>query len=199
MTDDRLERQLRFLREIDQLKGVFRQTWLLDRSRKENDAEHSWHLGVMAMLLAEHAAGENLDAARVVRMVLVHDLVEIDAGDTFAYDAEGERDRADREQAAAARIFALLPDDQGAELRALWEEFEARETPEAKYAAALDRLQPLMHNYFTEGAAWKEHGTTADQVTERNRHMAEGAPRLWVFARSLIDDAVEKGYLAPAP
>ncbi len=198
MTDDRFDQQIRFLREIDQLKGVFRQTWLLDRSRKENDAEHSWHLGVMAMLLAEHAAEGALDAARVVRMVLVHDLVEIDAGDTFAYDAEGERDKADREQAAAGRIFALLPDDQGAELRALWEEFEARETPEARFAAALDRLQPLMHNYFTEGAAWKEHGVTADQVVERNRHVAEGAPRLWAFARFLIDDAVEKGYLAPA-
>jgi len=196
MTDDRLSRQIGFVREIDKLKAVFRQTWLLDGSRKENDAEHSWHLATMAMLLGEHAAEPGIDVARVVRMTLVHDLVEIDAGDTFVYDEAGARDKARREQAAADRLFALLPPDQAAEMRALWEEFEARQTPEARFAAALDRLQPLLHNYYTQGAAWREHGVKLAQVLDRNRHMAEGAPRLWAFAERLIRDAVEKGYLA---
>ena len=193
MTDDRLSRQVRFLREVDRLKQVFRQTWLLDRSRKENDAEHSWHLAVMAMLLREHA-DPAVDLPRVIQMLLVHDLVEIDAGDTFCYDDDDHK--AQREHAAAQRIFALLPPDQADALRGLWEEFEARRTPEAQYAAALDRLQPLLHNYYTQGAAWREHGVKADQVLQRNRHIAEGAPALWAFAEGLIRDAVAKGYLA---
>ena len=193
MTDDRLSRQVRFLREVDRLKQVFRQTWLLDRSRKENDAEHSWHLAVMAMLLREHAHPA-VDLPRVIQMLLVHDLVEIDAGDTFCYDDDDHK--AQREHAAAQRIFALLPPDQADALRGLWEEFEARRTPEAQYAAALDRLQPLLHNYYTQGAAWREHGVKADQVLQRNRHIAEGAPALWAFAEDLIRDAVAKGYLA---
>ena len=193
MTDDRLSRQVRFLREVDRLKQVFRQTWLLDRSRKENDAEHSWHLAVMAMLLREHA-DPAVDLPRVIQMLLVHDLVEIDAGDTFCYDDDDHK--AQREHAAAQRIFALLPPDQADALRGLWEEFEARRTPEAQYAAALDRLQPLLHNYYTQGAAWREHGVKADQVLQRNRHIAEGAPALWAFAEDLIRDAVAKGYLA---
>jgi len=196
MNDQRLSQQVAFLREIDKLKGVYRQTYLMDGSRKENDAEHSWHLAAMAVVLSEHAAEPGTDVGRVVRMVLVHDLVEIDAGDTFAYDEAGERDKAAREQAAADRIFAILPAGQGAELRDLWDEFEARQTPEAKFAAALDRLQPLLHNYYTQGAAWREHGVTADKVIARNRHIAEGAPGLWRFAEGLIRDAVEKGYLA---
>jgi len=194
---DRLARQIAFLREADRLKQVFRQTYLLDRSRKENDAEHSWHLALMAVLLAEHAAAPGVDLLRAVQMVLVHDLVEIDAGDTFCYDEAGARTKAARERAAADRIFALLPADQAALVRGLWDEFEARRTPEAKYAAALDRLQPLLHNVFTEGAAWREHGVTADQVRARNAHMAEGAPRLWALARELIDRAVARGHLAP--
>lgn len=191
---DRLERQLRFLREIDRVKDIQRQSWLLDLSRKENDAEHSWHLGVMAAMLAEYAA-EPVDVARVVRMVLLHDVVEIDAGDTFVYDDPGQAEQHLRESRAADRIFAILPADQAAEARALWDEFEARQTPEAKFAAALDRLQPLMHNYFTEGAAWREHGVKMSRVIQRNRHMADGSPRLWAYAESLIRDAVEKGFL----
>ena len=196
MTDnDRLQRQIQFILEIDKLKSVLRQTWLIDQSRRENDAEHSWHLAVMAVVLAEHARGEGLDLSRVIEMLLVHDLVEIDAGDTFAYDREGNLDKEDRETKAADRIFAILPADQAARLRALWEEFETRRTPEARYAAALDRLQPLMHNYYTEGRAWREHGVTREQVIARNRHIAEGASALWEFAEGLIDDAVRKGYL----
>jgi len=193
--NDRLTRQIEFLLEIDRLKRVLRQTWHLDQSRRENDAEHSWHLAVMALLLAEYAAEPEIDLARVVKMVLVHDLVEIDAGDTFAYDDVGALDKAEREQAAADRIFALLPGDQAAEIRDLWEEFEARQTPEARYAAGLDRLQPLLHNYHTQGRTWREHNVTSDQVLARNRHMAEGAPRLWQFAEGMIRDAVAKGYL----
>lgn len=197
--DSRLAQQIEFIVEIDQLKRVLRRTYLIDTSRRENDAEHSWHLGLMAILLVEHAASPQLDLLRVLKMVLVHDLVEIDAGDTFAYDDVGAMDKAAREAAAAARIFGLLPADQAAELRALWDEFEARQTPEAKYAAALDRFQPMLHNYRTQGKAWQEHGITADQVLARNRHMAEGAPALWDYARRFVADAVAKGYLRPAP
>lgn len=193
--DDRLASQIEFLLEIEKLKRVLRQTWHLDQSRQENDAEHSWHLAVMALLLVEHAAEPDLDLARVVKMVLIHDLVEIDAGDTFAYDEQGALDKVAREQTAADRIFALLPSDQAVAFRGLWDEFEERRTPEARYAAALDRLQPLLHNYHTEGRTWREHGVTSKKVLARNRHMAEGAPSLWQLAEGLIRDAVERGYL----
>jgi putative hydrolase of HD superfamily len=192
---DRLRRQIEFTLEIDKVKGVFRQTWLADASRRENDAEHSWHLAVMAVLLAEYAAEPELDVARVVRMVLVHDLVEIDAGDTFVYDRDHDTEWAERERRAAERIFGMLPPDQAREFRGLWDEFEARATPEARFAAGLDRLQPILHNYHTQGRVWQEHGVTADQVIAHNRHMAEGAPRLWEYAHGLILDAVERGYL----
>ena len=195
--DSRLAKQVEFIVEIDKLKQVVRRTWLTDQSRQENDAEHSWHLGVMAILLLEHAQQPRLDLLRVLKMVLIHDLVEIDAGDTFAYDDAGALDKAERESAAADRVFGLLPADQAAELRTLWEEFEARQTPEAKYAAALDRFQPMLHNYRTQGKAWQEHGITADQVIARNQHIAEGSPALWEYAREFVADAVAKGYLRP--
>ncbi len=201
MTDSaaqRLARQIGFILEIDKLKRIVRQTYLIDRGRRENDAEHSWHLAVMAVLLNEYAT-EPVDVLTVVKMVLIHDIVEIDAGDTFCYDEAAHADKAEREQAAADRLFALLPDDQGVELRALWEEFEARRTPEARFAAALDRLQPLLHNYHTQGLAWREHGVTVDRVLARNHHMAEGATALWDYAERFIRDAVERGYLAPEP
>ena len=192
----RLAQQIQFIVEIDKLKRILRQTWLMDQSRRENDAEHSWHLAMMAILLAEYSREPELDLLRVLKMVLVHDIVEIDAGDTFVYDEEGFKDKAQREQAAADRLFGMLPADQAAEFRSLWDEFEARQTPEARYAAALDRLQPNLHNYYTQGRAWQEHGVTKAQVIARNRHMAEGAPRLWEFAQGLFDDAVRRGYLA---
>jgi putative hydrolase of HD superfamily len=195
--DSRLAKQVEFIVEIDKLKQVVRRTWLTDKSRQENDAEPSWHLGVMAILLLEHAQQPRLDLLRVLKMVLIHDLVEIDAGDSFAYDDAGALDKAEREGAAADRVFALLPADQAAELRTLWEEFEARQTPEAKYAAALDRFQPMLHNYRTQGKAWQEHGITADQVIARNQHIAEGSPALWEYAREFVADAVAKGYLRP--
>jgi putative hydrolase of HD superfamily len=195
MNDDRLRRQIEFLVEIDKLKSVYRQTMLIDGSRNEDDAEHSWHVAMMAILLAEHAAEKDVDVFTVVKMLLIHDLVEIDAGDTFAYDAAGHDDKAQREQAAADRIFNLLPADQAREMRALWDEFEARQSPEAKYAAALDRVQPMLSNYHTDGHAWKNHGISRSQVIARNAHADHGCPPLWAYARELIDQAVEKGYL----
>jgi putative hydrolase of HD superfamily len=196
MGNDPLARQIQFLLEIDRLKQITRRTLIADGSRRENDAEHSWHLALFAVVLAEHGPAE-LDLARVIKMVLVHDLVEIDAGDTYCYDPAACATQRDRELAAAERIFALLPADQGNELRALWEEFEAKETAESRFAAALDRLQPVLLNYHTQGRAWLEHGVTRAQVIERNRHIAAGATRLWEYALALIDDAVEKGYLNP--
>jgi putative hydrolase of HD superfamily len=192
----RLDRQIEFIVEIDKLKQVFRRTWLTDQSRRENDAEHSWHLAMLVVLLREYAAQPDLDLLRTLKMVLVHDLVEIDAGDTLVYDLVAAQDKSVREQKAAQRIFNLLPPDQAAEIRALWDEFEARQTPEARFAAALDRVQPILHNYYTQGRAWREHGVTSAAVIARNQHIAEGSPALWQYIRGLIKDAVERGYLA---
>lgn len=195
MTGDRLDKQIRFIVEIDKLKHILRRTYLMDNSRHENDAEHSWHLAVMVLLLAEHAEKIQLNVNRAVKMVLIHDIVEIDAGDTFCYDTERQKGRLAAEKKAAERLFRILPDDQAEEFHGLWDEFEARETPEAKFAAALDRLQPLLHNFQTEGYAWKENGVTRDMVVERNKHIGDGSGELWRFAEQLIEDAVEKGYL----
>ncbi|MFC1525333.1 HD family hydrolase [Candidatus Latescibacterota bacterium] len=195
MTADRLAQQLDFIAAMDQLKHVLRQTFLIDDHRRENDAEHSWHLCLMAIALAEHA-NEEVDLLRVLKMVILHDLVEIDAGDTFAYDVEGNRDKEDREALAADRIFGLLPDEQGRELRTLWEEFEGRRSPEARFAAALDRLQPMLLNYRGGGEAWRRHDVRAPQVVERNRHIAEGSQALWEYGRELIERAVSEGKLA---
>lgn len=192
--EGRFARQVRFILEIDRLKSVRRRSYLADGSRLENSAEHSWHLAVMAMLLSEHAALP-VDPFRVVKMLLVHDIVEIDAGDTFLYDADAARDKAEREARAAERLFALLPEDQAVELRSLWEEFEARETPEARFARALDRLEPMLLNFASGGRSWREHGVRRDQVVEANRHTAEGSPAVWEHALRLIDEAARRGYL----
>lgn len=196
MDYDRLRKQLEFVVEIDRLKGIVRQTLLTDRSRQENSAEHSWHLAVMALVLSEYAK-DAIDVIRVVKMVLLHDLVEIDAGDTYCYDEAAHGDKAEREQKAADRIFGLLPEEQNGEFRTLWEEFEARETSEAKFAAALDRLQPLLNNFHTTGGMWRKHGVHSGQVLGRNRPMGDGAPALWEYAEKMIMEAVEKGWLAP--
>lgn len=195
LPEDRLREQLTFVAELDRLKTVLRQTPLTDGSRRENAAEHSWHLAVMALVLREHAGADQLDTARVVRMLLVHDVVEIDAGDTYRYDQEGMQDKRDRERRAAERLFGMLPDDQAQRLKNLWEEFEARRTPEARFAAALDRLQPLLHNFLTEGRSWREHGISMDRVIEKNRSLREGAPTLWRRVRTMLDRAVERGHL----
>ena len=192
----RLERQLGFIREIDGLKQVLRQTYLMDASRQENDAEHSWHISLMAMVLAEYA-DEPVDVLKVIGMLLVHDLVEIDAGDTFLYSDERAREahRA-AELQAAERIFGLLPADQARRFRDLWEEFEAKASPEARFAAALDRLQPLLHNHATAGLAWRKHGVRREQVVAMNAGIANGSRQLWNYASALIDEAVARGYLA---
>lgn len=194
-TSDRLARQLDFLREADKMKQVLRRSLLMDGSRRENDAEHSWHLGLMALLLGEYAAPSDVDLFRVVRMVLIHDLVEIDAGDTYAYDAEGMKDKEERERAAASRIFGLLPPDQGQTLHALWEEFEAGESDEARFANALDRLQPVMANHATSGRSWTDHVVRADQVVGRCEPIVDGAPTLGEYALGLVEDARQNGIL----
>lgn len=193
--EDRLQQQLQFVAELDRLKTVLRKTPLTDGSRRENSAEHSWHLAVMVMVLKEHAAAEELDVSRVLKMLLLHDVVEIDAGDTYCYDAEGREDQRERESRAAKRLFGLLPEDQAERMRRLWEEFEAGRTPEARFAAAMDRLQPLLHNFLTEGQSWREHGIGVDQVLERNRCMERGAPDLWRRVRSMLERAVRRGHL----
>ena len=192
--EERLSRQLAFILEIDKLKTVLRRSRISDGSRRENSAEHSWHVALAAAAVAEHAEGP-IDVAKVVRMLLVHDIVEVDAGDTFCYDAALQETRHEREVAAAERLFGILPEDQAREFRALWDEFEARETPEARFAAALDRVQPVLLNYHTSGAAWREHGVTYEQVVERNKHIEAGSPLVWRYVKSIIDDAAEKGWL----
>jgi putative hydrolases of HD superfamily len=188
---ERLRRQLEFILEIDRLKGVLRQSYLIDSDRHENSAEHSWHLAVAAMVLAEHAK-ERIDVSKVIRLVLVHDLVEIDAGDTFIYDDAGNVGKAAREQKAANRLFGVLPEDQGQTFMALWREFEDRQTPEAKFAFALDRLMPVLHNVFTQGGSWKEHGIRQEQALAKNRPIEDGSPILWQAVESLITQTLAK-------
>jgi putative hydrolases of HD superfamily len=191
---DRLQAQLRFLVEVDRLKAVLRKTRLVDGSRHENSAEHSWHLALCAAVLAEHAPA-GTDPGRVVAMVLLHDLVEIDAGDAFCYDPGANVGREDREQLAAARIFGMLPDDQAPALRALWEEFEAGETCDARFAVALDRFQPLLLNFHGGGGSWAEHGVTRAQVLRRMAPIEHAAPALWPVVRDVIDRSVAAGWV----
>jgi 5'-deoxynucleotidase YfbR-like HD superfamily hydrolase len=192
----RLEQQLSFIVELDKLKTIIRQTLLIDMSRRENSAEHSWHLATMAVLLEEYAE-EPVNLLWAMKMLLVHDVVEIDAGDTFAYDTAGYVDKDDREQRAAERIFGLLPDEQGRELRALWEEFEARQTPESKYANALDRLQPLLHNARTEGGTWRIHNVTRDKVIRRMEPIKIGMPKIYPMVEKVIEEACAIGWIKP--
>ncbi len=196
MDADRLMKQIEFIVEIDKLKSIVRQNLLVDGSRQEDSAEHSWHMAVMALVLSEHSRVKGIDLFRVLKMILVHDIVEIDAGDAYCYDDKANEGKGEREGVAADRIFGMLPEDQSREFRALWEEFDARKTPEAKFAAALDRLQPLLNNYRTHGRMWLKHGVRREKVIARNRPMEEGAPALWEFASEMIRDAVEKGWIA---
>jgi len=198
VTISRLTQQIQFIIEIDQLKQVLRQTLLNDGSRRENSAEHSWHLAMMVIVLAEYAP-QGVTLLSAIKMVLVHDLVEIDAGDTFCYDVQGNESKAQREAQAALRLFGLLPADQASELRSLWEEFEAQQTPTAKFAAALDRIQPLLHNQQNRGGTWLIHGITRDQVMKRMAPVETGAPELWLFVQQVIEDCVAAGYLKDTP
>jgi putative hydrolases of HD superfamily len=190
----RLQDQIKFLIEIDKVKHVFRRTKLLNASRYENDAEHAWHLAMMAMVLREYS-NETVDLIRVLKMVLIHDLVEIDAGDFFLYDEAAAKQKEEAEAKAAARVFGLLPEDQGREFNELWEEFEQRKTPEARFAAALDRLEPLMQNAHTEGCTWKKHGIKRDQVIRKNKPiLTAGSEELWTFVEALLEESAQKGY-----
>ena len=183
--NERLEKQLRFALEADKEKNIVRQTLISDGSRRENDAEHAWHAALMAVLLHEHSS-RKIDLLRTVTMLLIHDIVEIDAGDTYAYDEQAKRSQRDRESKAADRIFGLLPDDQRDSLRALWEEFEAGETPEAQFARTMDNLQPMTLNNATGGRVWKERGVALHQILKRNEITKAGSAVLWDYAKKHI-------------
>lgn len=191
---ERLEKQLDFILELDKLKNIKRRSYVADGSDHEDDAQHSWHLALMAMLLSEYAK-EKVDVLHVIKMVLIHDAVEIDAGDTYAYDKEGNVTKREREEKAADRIFCILPEEQAQEMRSLWEEFEAAATPEAKFARTLDNVQPVLLNDITKGRSWKEHGVKAGQVLERNRITREGSDVLWNHVQCLVDKNQKLGNL----
>ena len=190
--DERLKKQLDFILEIDKEKNILRQTHLSDHGKRENDAEHAWHMAIMAYLLKEYS-NEPIDVAKVMIMCLIHDVVEIDAGDTYAYDAEGLKTQKAREEAAKERIYSLLPDDQKQDLQALFDEFEERKTPEAKFARALDNLQPLLLNNSNDGGDWREHQVTEAQVYGRQRRTAEGSEKLYEVTDQLIRENIAKG------
>jgi putative hydrolase of HD superfamily len=181
--------------EIDKMKSVYRRTLVSDRSRCETDAEHSWHFAMSALILREYSADKNIDIFRVVCMALVHDLVEIYAGDTFAYDAEGNKDKNARERESADKLYAMLPEDQGAFFRELWEEFDAMETPDALYASAIDRLQPFISNYMTEGHTWVENNIKTGQIFTRMKPIEKAMPKLWEFIEQAVGEAREKGQI----
>ncbi|MBR6107796.1 MAG: HD domain-containing protein [Oscillospiraceae bacterium] len=190
----RFQAQLEFLLEMDKMKNIYRQTYVLHENRKENDAEHAWHLAMLALVLHEYA-NEPVDLKTVLATVLIHDVVEIDAGDTYAYDAAGNATKAVREQKAADRLFGLLPEEQGAYFRRLWEDFEAGSTPEARFAAALDRIQPLMLNYEKGGLSWREHGTKRSQAEGRMLPIRQGSAQIGALAEQIIRRAAEEGLL----
>ena len=193
----RLDQQLTFTAEIDKMTSILRRTMLIDKSRRENDAEHSWHIAVMALLFEEYVS-EPVDIGHVIKMCVVHDLIEIYAGDTFAYDVKGNLDKAEREEKAADKLFALLPKEQGAYIRTLWEEFDAMETADSKYAACLDRLQPFFHNTLTEGHTWVESGTTNRAAVEKRMSIVKAfMPDVWPWVEKNIDNAIAKGWLKP--
>lgn len=190
---ERLRKQIAFCEEIDKEKFIGRQTYLYDGKRKENDAEHSWHMAIMTLLLSEYA-NEEIDVLKTVSMLLIHDLVEIDAGDTYAYDEEAKKTQKQRELVAADRIFGILPDDQRDKLRSLWEEFEAAETPESKFAHVMDNIQPAMLNALADGIAWREKDVALSQILDRNKHTADGSKTLWNYSyNNFLKPHVEKG------
>lgn len=190
---DRLQQQFNFIKEIDKEKLIGRQTYLSDTSRKENDAEHAWHMAIMTILLSEYA-NEKIDVLKTITMLLIHDIVEIDAGDTYAYDQAGLETQREREEKAADRIFGMLPEDQAKKFRDLWEEFEAKSTPEAKFARAMDNIQPMMLNAVTDGKAWMEHGVYLNQILKRNEITPKGSEELWKYAyESFVEPNVQKG------
>ena len=192
--DERLQKQLDFILEIDKEKNIFRQTHLSGHGRNENDAEHAWHMAIMAYLLQEYS-NEKIDVARVMLMCLIHEVVEIDAGDTYAYDAEGLKTQKAREEAAKERLYSMLPEDQKADLTAIFDEFEERKTPEAKFARALDNLQPLLLNNSNDGGDWRNHDVTAEKVYERQSRTREGSEKLFEVTDKILKENIAKGNL----
>ena len=192
MTD--FEKQIQFIMELDKIKKIGRQTYLSDASRKENDAEHSWHLALMAFVFADYS-NEPIDVLKTMKMVLLHDVIEIDAGDTYAYDTEANKTKRERELKAADRIFGLLPEAQKLEYRGLWDEFEAMETPESKFANMLDKVQPLLLNDASGGKSWAEHGVQISQVLKRDERVHEGSEEIWAYAKSILEKNVKNGRL----
>lgn len=194
MEPTNLLRQIEFIKEVDKLKYILRKTKLLNSDRNENDAEHSWHLSLMAIVLADHANAP-IDLLKVIKMLLIHDIVEIDAGDTFIYDTQKSHVNTEEERKAARRIFGLLPEHQSNDLIAIWEEFEEGQTDEAKFARAMDRLEPLLQNTSNNGGTWNEFGVTYDKVYTKKQVIKQGSERIWQYAEQLINDSVEKGIL----
>ena len=191
---ERLKKQLDFILKVDKVKNIVRQTYLSDGKRKENDAEHSWHLALMAVLLKEYS-NEEVKLERVIPMVLIHDLVEIDAGDTYAFDEVGKMTQSSREREAADRIFGMLPDDQGQRFRLLWEEFEAYETPEARFAHMLDNCQPMFLNDATNGRSWEEHHVKKSQIYSRNSKTGEGSEIIWKYMQGIVEKHISLGHI----
>lgn len=191
---DRLERQIAFILEMDKMKSIIRQTYLANGSRKEDDAEHSWHLTLMAFVLAEYA-NEPIDVLKTMKMVMLHDVIEIDAGDTYAYDEVANQTKKKRETEAADRLFSILPIDQEADFRELWDEFEAMSTPEAKFANTLDKIQPILLTNAEGGTSWKEHGVKRSQIMARNARNQEGSKDLWNYIKPLIDENIRSGII----
>ncbi|MDE6671975.1 MAG: HD domain-containing protein [Ruminococcus sp.] len=194
MIDEKLKKQIEFMLELDKMKNLYRQTYVLHEDRKENDAEHSWHIAMMAFLLAEYAQPDT-DIFKVMKMLIVHDVVEIDAGDTYCYDYEGYKSKAEREEKASQRIFGILPEVQKTEFYSLWREFEDGLTPEAKFAGLLDRLQPIILNYSKNGISWQEHTVKSEQVKDRTKQFADVSPELYELIDKIINDSAQKGYL----
>lgn len=196
INNEKIKSQIKFLLVIDEMKNVLRRNLVVDGSRRENDAEHSWHLAMLAMILEEYSA-QKVDIERVLKITLVHDLVEVYAGDTFAYDVKGNEDKLERETEAANRLFGMLDPVQGAEIRALWDEFEAKETAESRYANAVDRLQPLLLNYMTNGHTWKLGDVHAPQIYKRMDIIRTATPELWHIVEGIINTSIEAGILKP--
>lgn len=192
MYKEDFKKEIEFIVELDKMKNIFRETSLIDKSRRENDAEHSWHISVMAILLSKYA-DEEIDECKVIKMLLVHDLIEIYAGDTFCYDEEANSDKEEREQEAADKLFSMLPEKEGKEIRELWEEFEEMKTKEALFAASMDRLQPMLQNYYSDGGTWKKYNITKEQVYERIAPIKESSKILWEFVVYMLEDAFESG------
>lgn len=193
MISERLAKQIEFIKEIDKVKYILRKIKLINSDRNENDAEHSWHLALMAIVLAGHS-NEPVDVLKVIKMLLIHDLVEIDAGDTFIYDTQKNHSNTEEERLAANRIFGLLPSDQAEEFIELWEEFEAGKTQEAKFARSMDRLEPLLQNYSNNGGTWREYEISYNTVYEKKKIVREGSETLWSFVENLLNESVEKGF-----